>query len=262
MSWIKGEEFDFNDFLLTERFEIRQAFGDIGNNCAADTVYLRNMGIALKYNPIVKWYFMKKCPERAEFIAKVAADITGEVTSDEVRKAEIFVIEYCCDYISYANPEIVMDGPNGWCSCIMNASGKARLFELTDFTNKIVLDVGSGAGRFSFAAAEKAAWVYASEPVDTLREFMRDKIKREGIKNMRVVDGIAKELAYPDNTFDIVMSACVIGDECDLEIAEVTRVCKSGGWLLDLESDSNANELVKRSWESMGDSRYRKQIFK
>ena len=66
MSWIKGEDFDFNDFLLTERFLIRQMFGDIGNNSAEDTVYLRNMGIALKYNPVVKWYFMKKCPERAE----------------------------------------------------------------------------------------------------------------------------------------------------------------------------------------------------
>jgi len=261
MSWIKGDDFDFNDFLLTERFLIRQAFGDIGNKNAEDTVYLRNMGIALKYNPIVKWYFMKKCPERAEFIEKVVADITEEVTPDEVRKAEIFVIEYNCSLISYANPELVMAKPNGWCSSILNEEDKASLFELTDFTDKIVLDVGSGAGRFAFAAAEKAAWVYASEPVDTLREFMRDKIKREQIKNMRVVDGIIKELPYPDNTFDIVMSACVFGDEWDLEMAEATRVCKSGGWLLDCESDFES-ELIKRGWEAMGDSRYRKQVFK
>ena len=261
MSWIKGEEFDFNDFLLTERFLIRQMFGDIGNNCAEDTVYLRNMGIALKYNPIVKWYFMKKCPERAEFIEKVAADIKEEVPSDEVRKAEIFVIEYNASAISYANPEIVMGKLNSWCSSVMNAEDKARFFELTDFTDKIVIDVGSGAGRFAFAAAEKAAWVYASEPVDTLREFMRDKIKREKIKNMRVVDGIIKELPYPDNTFDIVMSACVFGDEWDLEIAEATRVCKSGGWLLDCESNSGS-ELIRRGWEAVSDGKYRKQVFK
>ena len=283
MSWIKGEEFDFNSFLLTERFQIRQMFGDIGNNAAEDTEYLKNMGIALNYNPIVRWYFLKKCPERAEFIEKVVLEFAGEASPEEVRKAEVFVMEGSCDFITYANPEI-MATTGGWWT--MNEWDKARLFELADFTDKIVLDVGSGSGRLAFAAAEKAAWVYASEPVDTLREFMRDKIKREGIKNMRVVDGYVKELPYPDSTFDIVTSAHVVGDEYDLEIAELERVCKSGGWLLDSpghgepsepeplrdeqQDGSNSNEeelisvdnLVKRGWESMRYDRYRKQVWK
>ena len=59
-----------------------------------------------------------------------------------------------------------------------------------------MLDVGAGSGRLTFAAAEKAAWVYASEPVGTLREFMRDKIAREGIKNVRVLDGLITEYGY------------------------------------------------------------------
>ena len=272
MSWIKGEEFDFNDFLFTERFHIRQMFGDIGNNHAEDKEYLGNMGIALNHNPIVKWYFMKKCPERAEFIAKISAEFAGEATSEEIKKAEIFIMESCCDVISYANPEW-LESNNGWWT--MNEWDKARLFELADFSGKIVLDVGSGAGRLAFTAAEKAAWVYASEPVDRLREYMRDKIKRENIKNVRVVDGYVKALPYPDDTFDIVMSAHVVGDEYDLEVAELTRVCKSGGWLLDSpghgepseplegehEIDDN-NGLVKRGWEPLSCDRYRKQVIK
>jgi predicted RNA methylase len=53
---------------------------------------------------------------------------------------------------------------------------KERLFELADLTSKVVLDAGAGSGRLTFAAAEKAAQIYACEPVATLREFMREKI--------------------------------------------------------------------------------------
>lgn len=75
-----------------------------------------------------------------------------------------------------------------------------------------MLDVGAGSGRLTFAAAEKAAFVYASEPVGTLREFMRDKIAEEGIRNVRVLDGFADSLPFPDDTFDVVMSGHVVGE--------------------------------------------------
>jgi ubiquinone/menaquinone biosynthesis C-methylase UbiE len=115
---------------------------------------------------------------------------------------------------------------------------KRHLFEMADFLGKTVLDVGSGSGRLAFAAAEQAEWVYASEPCDSLREYLREKIAKEGIWNVRVVDGMAHNLAYPDNTFDIVMSGHVVGDDYDNEIAELTRVCKQNGWLLDCPGDS------------------------
>ncbi|MDR0287781.1 MAG: class I SAM-dependent methyltransferase [Clostridiales bacterium] len=54
-----------------------------------------------------------------------------------------------------------------------------------------------------------------------------------GIKNVRVLDGLVTELPFPDNTFDIVMSGHVVGDDWDNEIAEIIRVCKPGGWLVD-----------------------------
>ena len=264
MSWIKGEDFDFNSFLFTERFRIRQIFN------RTDDEYLRNMGIVLNANPVVKWYFMHKCPEYAKVIEKVAVDYAEKVSAEEARKAEIFMIEACCDSITYANPEY-MAANSGWWT--MRDWDKKRLFEFVDFNKKIVLDVGSGSGRLAFAAAEKAAWVYASEPVDMLREFMRDRTKREDIRNIRIVDGIVTELLYPDDTFDIVMSGDVVGDDYDVEIAELTRVCKSGGWLVDSPSDCDEqyeknddidedDDLVKRGWEALGDGRYRKQVIK
>ena len=133
---------------------------------------------------------------------------------------------------------------------------KERLFDLADLSGKVVLDVGAGSGRLTFAAAERAKWVYAVEPVGTLREFMRDKIKREGIRNVRVLDGFVEEIPFPDDTFDVVMSGHVVGDNYDGELAELTRVCKSGGWLLDCPGDSRQDmtpspELTQRGWEEI-----------
>ena len=152
---------------------------------------------------------------------------------------------------------------------------RERLFELADFHGKTVLDVGSGSGRLAFAAACQAAEVYASEPVDTLREYLRDRIRREQIGNIRVVDGMADSLAYPDNTFDIVMSGHVVGDDYEAELAEIFRVVKSGGWVLDCPGDQSrecrpSRELLQRGFEelcyqgSLGQKvyRYRKQVFK
>ena len=104
---------------------------------------------------------------------------------------------------------------------------------------------------------------------------MRDKITRENIKNIRVLDGLITELPFPDNTFDIVMSGHVVGDEFDKEIAELTRVCKDGGWLIECLGDSTGNvkpdtDLASIGWEeiyyvgSFGKDvyNYRKQIKK
>jgi len=227
------------------------------------------MGVALNANPAVKEYLKRRCPECTALVDEIATNAPTITNTAEVRKAEVYALASVEDFTIYTTPERMAeqcDFIRGWC--------KERLFELVDLTGKIVLDVGAGSGRLTFAAAEKAAWVYASEPVGTLREFMRDKIAKEGIKNIRVLDGLVTELPFPDDTFDVVMSGHVVGDDWDVEITELTRVCKSGGWLIDCRGDSTGDksspELVERGWEeisyigSFGTAMYnhRKKIFK
>jgi SAM-dependent methyltransferase len=265
LNWINVEEFSFYCFLLMERFQIRLMFGN-----SQSEEWRSNMGIALGYNPAVKWYVTHKCPECAPVIEEICADIPKGLGPDEIRRAEVFVLASAEDFVTYTKPEIMDASCNfiyGW--------DKSRLFELADFRDKVVLDVGSGSGRLAFAAAAEARQVYASEPVDTLREYLRGRITREGIKNVRVVDGMAHSLPYPDNTFDIVMSGHVIGDDLDAELAEIARVVKSGGWLLDCPGEDDRKkpcdkEAEKRGWEVLhyiskfgGDVyRCRKQITK
>jgi len=277
LGWINPEDFSFNSFLLMDRFQIRLMFDSGGwRNDKAE--WRQSMGIALNANPAVRWYFENKCPETAETVRDIAAAASAATDAAEIRKAEVYALLSVEDFVLYTRPRL-MDRN---CSFIY-AWEKRRLFEMADFRGKTVLDVGSGSGRLAFAAAEQAEWVYASEPVDSLREYLRDKIAREHIENVRVVDGMARNLAYPDNTFDIVMSGHVVGDDWDAETAELERVCKSGCWLLDCPGDEEPTgacnngkkreespELARRGWEPMyytgtlgGEVyRYRKQVDK
>jgi len=243
--WIKPEEYSFNSLLLMERFQLRYALG------REEPEWTQAMGIALAANPAVVWYIKHRCPECAQSVDRLVADAPKGVSAEKLRHAEVFVIARMEDFAIYTTPEKMAancDFIRGW--------NKERLFSLADFNKKAVLDIGAGSGRLAFAAAEKAAMVYAVEPVGTLREFMRDEIARLGIRNIRVLDGFVERLPYPDATFDIVMSGHVVGDFIDAELAEIDRVTKPGGWMLNVPGDSEFDigpwkELTSRGFEEI-----------
>lgn len=265
-NWIRAEEFSFNSFLLMDRWLIRM----ICNNYHGWQEFIDNLGIALAYNPHVSWYFTHRSPESKTIVDELIAMAPKELSHDDVRKSEIFVIQAMETSIVYVYPEIMERD----CDYIYNWD-KKLLFELGDFTDKLVLDIGSGTGRLAFAAAEKAKRVYASEPVDMLREYLRDRIRHKNTNNIIVVDGTIEQIPYEDNTFDIVMSGHVVGDNYDREIAEMTRVVRNGGFIIDCIGEDNRKrkpdeELLKRGFEifyhvsrSGGDIyRYRKIVTK
>ncbi|MCL2136430.1 MAG: class I SAM-dependent methyltransferase [Coriobacteriia bacterium] len=250
LGWIRPEDYSFNSFLLLERFQIRLMM-EMGGWRNDKSEWRYNMGVALNANPAVAWYFKQRCPECKALVDEVTANAPTLADMVEVRKAEAYALASVEDFVIYTTPEKMASNCDfiyGW--------DKQRLFSLVYLAGKTVLDVGAGSGRLAFAAAEKAAWVYASEPVGTLREFMRDKIKREGIKNVRVLDGLVTELPFPDDMFDVVMSGHVLGDDWDNEVNELARVCRPGGWLVDCPGDSErdmqpSQELASRGWEEL-----------
>ena len=272
LGWINPEDYSFNSFLLMERFQIRLMMKSGGwRNNKKEWRY--SMGIALKANPAVKWYFEQRCPECSDVVDRITSEAPQITDAAQIRKAEVYALASVEDFVIHTTPEKM--GTN--CQYIRDWD-KERLYEMADFKGKIVLDVGAGSGRLTFAAAAYAKEVYASEPVGTMREFILVKTQSENISNVRVTEALVTSIPYPDNTFDIVMSGHVVGDEWDAEIAELTRVCKSGGWLLDCPGDDvpssdgriRKDELIERGWEKMSYTgngggnvnRYRKQIVK
>lgn len=243
-NWINSKEISFNSFLLMDRWLIKAILDN------QDTEFCTNMGIALTNNHAVAWYFINRCPECKETVNQLLSKAPKSASSEQIRLAEEYVIDYVDWAIVYVWPEIM----NANCPYIRDWDPQ-RLLSMIDFTDKVVLDVGSGTGRLAFAAASKAKKVYASEPVDRMREFMRDKIKRENITNMVVIDGTVEVIPYPDNTFDIVMSGHVVGDNFDKEIAELSRVTKSNGYIIDCMGEDDrkranpSKEMLKAGFE-------------
>ena len=264
LGWMNPEDYSFDCMLRMERFQIRWILEN-PNPEAKEA-----LAIALKANPKAAWYFTQKCPEKAERVRALAAKAPEGLSAEQVRAAEIRTLGNYEDFVIYTTPEVMAEKCDfiyGW--------NKESLFEICDLKGKTVLDVGSGTGRLAFAAAEKAAFVTASEPVDALREFMRDEIARKGIRNMRVCDGLCDCLPFPDNSFDVVMSGHVVGDRFREEVDELTRVTKPGGWLLDVPGDQHCRtgqneQLLADGWEELaypgtfGETtyRYRKQVRK
>lgn len=242
-NWIKPEEISFNCILLMDRWLIRY----ICESLSDDDEYNQNFGLALSKNPVVLWYCKNKAPEVSVTVNNLVEKAPQNSTMEEMRRAECFVLDKIDWAVVYVYPEMM----NKNCPYIYNWD-KQRLFEIADFDGKIVLDVGAGTGRLTFAAAEKAKHVYASEPVDSLREFMRDKIKREKIYNVTVLDGVVTRLPYEDNTFDIVMSGHVVGDDFEAEIKELERVTKHGGWLLDCIGENSGKDKPRKEMLDAG----------
>lgn len=247
--WIQAEHYTMDTLLLLDRWVIRYWMREnkTYNNDGRD--YQLDMGRALSRYPHVVQFCKRKAPECAAFMEAALVLVQEALSDEEARRAEISILDYHDSFVVYAYPE-VMETIN-----YIRCWRPERLFQLVDLTDQVVLDIGAGTGRLAFAAAPLAKRVYASEPCDVLREYMRDRIHREGIANMKVLDGVATVLPFEDNTFDVVLSGHVVGDHYDQEIGEMTRVAKPGGWLVCCNGDDDFKrkrpnrELVERGFE-------------
>ena len=238
--WIDARQFSFNTLLLMDRWIFRV----IARN--RNPEFWQKFAIALSGNRAVFWYILEKCPEAADFYRELVKMTPANLSSDAVSEAEVYVLDTLDWAVVYVYPEVMekLSYIAEW--------DKDRLLSITDFTGKIVLDIGSGTGRLAFAAAPLAKYVIASEPVDRLREYMREKQERLGVKNMFVVDGTVESLPFPDASFDIVMSGHVVGDDFQAEWCEMSRVTKPGGLVVDCPGDDDrkkpegpAKEMIK-----------------
>ena len=215
--WIDTTKLSFNNLLLLERIQLSWLPGWLSE---------AELGVALYANPAVEWYMRHKCPELNPWLDDVMGQGGLKAKPKEVRRAELVILDEIEDLLVYVvDPEKYAEQPFlGWDS--------TELSGLVDFSGKTVLDVGSGTGRLAFVAAEKAQTVFAVEPVENLRRYIKAKAKELGFKNVYAVDGLIEDSPFPDDFADVVMGGHVFGDNLQEEYDELLRVAKPGGMVI------------------------------
>ena len=123
-----------------------------------------------------------------------------------------------------------------WIRSIKSESDYARFAVLDDPMSETVrqsgaktaLDVGCGDGRFCRMMAEHVPEVTGLDPTEALLEEAR------AFGHARYVKGVAEQLPFADQSFDLVVSDLSLIDIPDIKAAygEFTRVLRSGGTLL------------------------------
>ena len=224
LGWLDVTDLDFNALLLLEPFH-----ADYISQRQPD----KDIGTALNAHPAVQWYLEQIFPPIKTFIADCLALADQNPTSAQIRTAEIAVMDSMQDWLIY-----VLD-PEKYDQLDFLKWDNSSLLEMTDFNDKVVLDIGAGTGRLAFAAAPRARYVFAIEPVANLRRFILKKSHALGFQNIYPLDGFITQIPLPDQFADILMAGHVFGDDLQNEYQELVRVVKDGGVIL-LHPGTNA----------------------
>lgn len=237
LDWLDVTDLPFNSLLLLERVQLSLFPGWVSE---------RELGTALRANPAVEWYLRHKCPEIGAWLdGAMSAAATGDEPS-AVRAAEETVMRSINDLLVYVVDPTLYDARPflGWDS--------RELTRLVDFTDKTVVDVGSGTGRLTLVAARTAAAVFAVEPVGNLRRFLAEKARRQGISNVYPADGLVTDVPFPDGFADVTMGGHVFGDDPESEIREVLRVTKPGGTVIACPGNNDVDNETHRVFLAYG----------
>jgi len=231
LGWLDVTDINFNALLLLE---------PVHGEGLASGYYKPSaqMGTALKAHPSVEWYLRQIHPPVGDYLDQCLALANPNPTPEERRQAEIDVMNMIQDWLVYVLNPAKYDELE-----FLNWDDDS-LLSMTDFKDKVVIDIGSGTGRLAFTVAPLADVVYAVEPVANLRRYIREKSVQLGMDNIYPIDGTITQIPLPDDFADIVMLGHVFGDFPKEECDEMTRVVRSGGMIL-LHPGTNTNPKSK-----------------
>jgi SAM-dependent methyltransferase len=240
LGWLDVSEIDFNTLLLLEPLHAAYMAGRQPSKA---------MGTALAAHPAVCWYLGHIHPPIQAYIDGCLALAQPDPAPEALREAEVVVLDSMHDWLIYVlNPERYDQlAFLGW--------DDRSLLGMADFSEKIVLDIGSGTGRLAFTVAPYAQTIFAVEPVANLRRFLWHKRASLGLNNVYPSDGELTQIPFPANFADILMAGHVFGEDFDAEYSEMARVVKHGGMILlhpgtNAQSEDDAHQfLIKKGFE-------------
>jgi ubiquinone/menaquinone biosynthesis C-methylase UbiE len=112
-----------------------------------------------------------------------------------------------------------------------------------------VLDIGCGTGSLALRCAGRAARVTGIDISPQMLDMAREKVEAAGLEDqveLREMSAIDLDEAFPDGSFDAIVSSLVFSemseDEQGFVLRECRRLLRDGGRLV------IADEVVPRSW--------------
>ncbi len=237
VDWMDVTELPFHALLLLERIQM---------SWLPDWVSETELALALRAHPMIAWTMRRKCPEIAGWLDEVVGAAPGAAPSAmEVRAAEEHVMRQINDLLVYVMDPAIYDAQPflAWDSRVLT--------ERVRFAGKTVIDVGAGTGRLTFVAAPAAATVFAVEPVENLRHYLRQAAAERGYDNVFAMDGLITRIPFPDAFADVTMGGHVFGDEPEAECRELLRVTRPGGAVVlcpgNVDKDNEAHRVLLRA---------------
>ena len=237
VNWIDTTKLSYRSLFLLERVQISSL-----KECALD----RELAILLKTNPDLEWFFRHKCPNISSYLDGIKKLAPVDISSRKVHEVEQIILSKINDWLTYAvDPTIYDKQPFlGWDS--------NELLSLADFTGKIVIDIGSGTGRLAFLVTSSGKAVYAVEPIENLRSYIRHKAERMNVQNLYVLDGLITRIPFEDAFANVTMGGHVFGDCPEEESKEMERVTKRGGMIIYCPGNNDEDNHQHKSLLAQG----------
>jgi len=110
-----------------------------------------------------------------------------------------------------------------------------------------ILEVGVGTG-INTSLYPKNCQVTGIDLSSSMLEKARERVAREGLRNVRLLEMDAARLTFADDAFDIVYApylVSVVPDPVQV-VSEMRRVCRPGGKIIILNHFRSANPVLSR----------------
>jgi phosphatidylethanolamine/phosphatidyl-N-methylethanolamine N-methyltransferase len=113
--------------------------------------------------------------------------------------------------------------------------------------NDRILEVGVGTG-INTSMYPRNCHVTGVDLSSSMLEKARERVAREGLRNVRLLEMDAQNLTFADDSFDIVYAPYLVSVVPDpVQVArEMRRVCKPGGKIIILNHFRSANPVLSR----------------
>jgi len=188
-------------------------------------------------HPNIKDFFINKQPSIVEYIKEIQ-EIFGPETNKKIlsESLDYFLWEIAILIIYNKYPEV-------YDRRVIFGWDIKDITSVVSLKDKIVIDAGAGTGRAAFKAVKDADIVFAVEPCNNLRNFIRNKADKNKISNLFIIDGVLHRIPLPKDFADVLITSNAIGWKLNDELIEMERIVKPGGFVIHLLCSDNKDDV-------------------